>query len=299
MGTKQTEALRVAAESLPMLKIAASLRDGTGQISLHGSHLVNLIDGYDAALHQLQTMRDLGEAGEDVQLLRMGYAARLEIESLQAQLAAVGAGGVSPLMPRPVFGRTGTRDVDVAAAQKAWDAAQAKPPAIGREALMDLIAERLSGTYHCTRVWSAWGVGTMSQDDFEDVGESDTPGELSDEILAAIASQAQPMGAAPAKVLAGVIELAKAAHAHWDADRDAKVGKILMALAGWNEGYDWRADALHAAAAAPQPAVQAPDALQRAGAIAVSAAKTNSRDIADWREDMDRIAAIAAQQGGA
>lgn len=63
--------------------------------------------------------------------------------------------------------------------------------------------------------------------------------------------------AAPAKVLAGVIELAKAAHAHWDADRDAKVGKILMAMAGWNEGYDWRADALHAAAASPQPAAQA------------------------------------------
>lgn len=57
----------------------------------------------------------------------------------------------------------------------------------------------------------------------------------------------------------------------------------------------WEARALYAA---PQQAVQAPDALQRAGAIAVSAAKTNSRDIADWREDMDRIAAIAAQQGG-
>ena len=46
-------------------------------------------------------------------------------------------------------------------------------------------------------------------------------------------------------------------------------------------------------------AAQALDALKKAGAIAVSAAKTNSRDIADWREDMDRIAAIAAQQGGA
>lgn len=49
--------------------------------------------------------------------------------------------------------------------------------------------------------------------------------------------------------------------------------------------------------AAPQPPAQVQDALKKAGAIAVSAAKTNSRDIADWREDMDRIAAIAAQQG--
>ena len=47
-------------------------------------------------------------------------------------------------------------------------------------------------------------------------------------------------------------------------------------------------------AAAP---VQAQDALKEIGVIAVSAAKTNSRDLADWREDIDRIAAIAAQQG--
>lgn len=47
----------------------------------------------------------------------------------------------------------------------------------------------------------------------------------------------------------------------------------------------------------PQPAAQALDALKKAGSIAVSAVKTNSRDIADWRDDMDRIAAIAGQQG--
>ena len=47
----------------------------------------------------------------------------------------------------------------------------------------------------------------------------------------------------------------------------------------------------------PQPAAQALDALKKAGSIAVSAVKTNSRDIADWRDDMDRIAAIAAKQG--
>ena len=59
-----------------------------------------------------------------------------------------------------------------------------------REKLIDLIAEHLSGTYHCTRVWEAWNVGTMSQDDFEDVGESDTPAELADAILAPIGADA-------------------------------------------------------------------------------------------------------------
>ena len=57
-----------------------------------------------------------------------------------------------------------------------------------REALIDLISQALQGTYHCTRVWAAWNVGTMSQDDFEPVEESDTPAELADAILAALES---------------------------------------------------------------------------------------------------------------
>jgi len=47
--------------------------------------------------------------------------------------------------------------------------------------------------------------------------------------------------------LAGAVEVAKDAHAHWDADRDSKVGKILLALAGLNAKYDTRTDAIHAA----------------------------------------------------
>lgn len=50
--------------------------------------------------------------------------------------------------------------------------------------------------------------------------------------------------------LTGVVELAQEAHAHWDADRDMKVGKILLALAGYSPRYDPRADALHSAVAA-------------------------------------------------
>jgi len=48
-------------------------------------------------------------------------------------------------------------------------------------------------------------------------------------------------------ILGGVVELARDAHAHWDGDRDAKVGKLLLALAGHVPRYDPRADALHAA----------------------------------------------------
>lgn len=62
--------------------------------------------------------------------------------------------------------------------------AEAQPArVVTHEQLTDLIAEKLSAMYHCTRVWDAWNVGTMSQDDFEDVGESDTPSELAQEVL--------------------------------------------------------------------------------------------------------------------
>ena len=60
-----------------------------------------------------------------------------------------------------------------------------------REKLIDMIAEHLSGTYRCLRVWEAWNFGTMSQDDFDDVGESDTPAELADAILAALSTAAR------------------------------------------------------------------------------------------------------------
>ena len=60
---------------------------------------------------------------------------------------------------------------------------------IERETLIDLIAEHLRDTYHCTRVWRAWQVGTMGEDDFCPVDESDTPVEIADAVLAALAAQ--------------------------------------------------------------------------------------------------------------
>ncbi len=65
-----------------------------------------------------------------------------------------------------------------------------------KEALTDIIADGLRDTYHCTRVWSAWGYGTMSADDFEPVDASETPSELANAILAAIEATGQEGGAA-------------------------------------------------------------------------------------------------------
>ena len=60
--------------------------------------------------------------------------------------------------------------------------------AIERDALIDAIAQGLHGTWHCTRAWEAWHVGTMSQDDFEPVDESETPTEIADAVLALLAA---------------------------------------------------------------------------------------------------------------
>jgi hypothetical protein len=52
--------------------------------------------------------------------------------------------------------------------------------------------------------------------------------------------------------LNGAVAVAREAHAHWDADRDAKVGKLLLALSGYALGYDPRTDAVQTALAQEQ-----------------------------------------------
>jgi hypothetical protein len=86
--------------------------------------------------------------------------------------------------------------------------------AIGRravdcDALTDKIAEALGGTYHCTRVWEAWSYGTMTQDDFCDVGESETPGEIADMVITLLrdAEQAAPEPATVAVDAGALAEL--------------------------------------------------------------------------------------------
>ncbi|MBF5006890.1 hypothetical protein [Diaphorobacter caeni] len=71
---------------------------------------------------------------------------------------------------------------------------------IDKEALTTLIAEHLEGTYHCNRVWDAWNVGTMSEEDFEPVGESDTPGEIADAIIAKLDAGRAARAQTPAAV---------------------------------------------------------------------------------------------------
>jgi hypothetical protein len=57
-------------------------------------------------------------------------------------------------------------------------------------ALRDALAETLGGIYGCSRHWSAWNVGTMSQRDFYPAAESD---ELLDELVQAVAAATPPL----------------------------------------------------------------------------------------------------------
>lgn len=176
------------------------------------------------------------------------------IAELEAQLSAIGAGGVEPLRPRQclhgighegVYAMTMREEQREAWRRKGWNteplfaapqpvarepsghikepytlaeikakiasndysaemllqhamllldsaslSANAGEPrnAIDRDALIDAIAQCLHGTWHCTRVWESWHVGTMSQDDFEPVDESETPTEIADAVLALLAA---------------------------------------------------------------------------------------------------------------
>ena len=76
-----------------------------------------------------------------------------------------------------------TQAVEADRAERQREAVDAAIP-LDKDELAQLIAEHLGDTYHCTRVWEAWNVGTMGQDDFKPVDESDTPAELADAVLA-------------------------------------------------------------------------------------------------------------------
>jgi len=63
---------------------------------------------------------------------------------------------------------------------KPWELADEET----RETFIDKAADLLRDTYICTRVWSAWGYGTMTQDDFvESYSADDRVEEVASELF--------------------------------------------------------------------------------------------------------------------
>lgn len=59
-----------------------------------------------------------------------------------------------------------------------------------REHVCTAVAESLGDAYDCTRVWAAWGVGTMSQDDFQRVADdAGRVGEIADAAITALGAR--------------------------------------------------------------------------------------------------------------
>jgi len=64
-------------------------------------------------------------------------------------------------------------------------------PAQEPVALRDALAGALTSTYVCGRVWSAWNVGTMTENDFQPAAECN---ELLDELVRVVATAAHGIG---------------------------------------------------------------------------------------------------------
>lgn len=66
---------------------------------------------------------------------------------------------------------------------ESWKASR-QSMAVDLEPVRDAIAVTLGEAMDCTRVWSAWGVGTMGEDDFALIAEDD--GRLNEIAISAI-----------------------------------------------------------------------------------------------------------------
>lgn len=101
------------------------------------------------------------------------------------------------------------------------------------EAVREAIAGMLGDTYDCTRVWSAWSVGTMGPGDFVPVAEDDD--RLQELAVAAIdASGAPELLEALQEVLLAYELTLKSAYCQVDPDDDviAKANAAIVKATG-------------------------------------------------------------------
>ena len=98
------------------------------------------------------------------------------------------------------------------AARTALDATPAAPE-VQRDAVIAAVTEALGDAYDCQRVWHAWSVGTMGQDDFALVAEdSDRVAEIADAAIAAMRPAAPAASEVGKSAHCARIELVTAIH---------------------------------------------------------------------------------------
>jgi hypothetical protein len=165
--TQQPEALR----------LAESLYELDAQFSLPG------LCG-DSAAELLSQHAEIARLTAENEALR----AQLNAKFIGLQISVDVSAGDNDAGHR-LFGTvTGTLDTDplTLLCDDAKPNFQHRPPIteVRREQLRDAFSEALTDSaYVCTRVWSAWGYGTMSEDDFTPANECE---ELLDSLIDAV-----------------------------------------------------------------------------------------------------------------
>lgn len=123
---------------------------------------------------------------------------KAERDQLQAQLDAMGKGEpVGWFVDVTVHGKSvgdfqlAAREYwgDYSVCQPLYAAPKALAP-LTDEQMRDAFAHALTDVYVCTRVWSAWSYGTMTEDDFSPASECD-------EVLDSLVQAAHGIGGTP------------------------------------------------------------------------------------------------------
>jgi hypothetical protein len=111
-----------------------------------------------------------------------------------------------------------------------------------RSALIDLIEERLTAVYHCTREWFAWQVGTMTEEDFVEALGTDLAPDIADAILARRAAQpTQPATVVPVAEIVTFGGLDGQKEVSWSKGKMPPLGTKLYAhpSAPAESGWQW------------------------------------------------------------
>jgi hypothetical protein len=188
----------------PIDKLKAVLCDPEGKCCIHGSDEDRrIVDEAITALQSIIAQHALDKMAENARALGLDYepapvqpVAHTYSSTQATMCACCGEHKHTPLRIDKMGGYVCLTCIDkkLGSLLGEFGYSPAQPAPVQPVALRDALADILGGVYVCDRAWSAWGVGTMTQDDFYPAAESD---EVLDSLVEAIA-KATPPAAQPA-----------------------------------------------------------------------------------------------------
>jgi hypothetical protein len=113
------------------------------------------------------------------------------------------------------------------------------------DGVRDAVADSLGGAYDCLRVWSAWGVGTMGEDDFQLVTDDS---DRVEEIAQAAVDALPPLYAAAPDLLAALeatVKEAEQAECEVWVDNECPSGDAESVHRQWEASSEYRSFCEH------------------------------------------------------